>query len=399
MTNSVTNVEIEDVLSSIRRLVSDGDKLRADQMSGAVPAAPGKAADPAGEAPDEAAARAPEGPVRFVLTAAHRVETPDAANAQSDAEPSEPEASAAPEPDLSEIVWTSEDDTGDAAGYDTADVAEDDQEAQADTHIIADADPDDAGADGEVPDWVSAGEAELDAIEASTAEDEDAGETQDTPDAAHIGAAPLILEDAVAPEPEPEPEPDFEPEPEAAAPEAAPEAQSHETPPRSDRDRLAHTIAELEAAVGGQLDDWEPDGSEDAPVMDWDNAGEEVIFSSRLGAARVTEDPAPDAGASELRDEVDAEIIDDQPGRAAPAQAIAEAPDYDFDEDADEALDPELTAFLEQDEVLDEATLRQMVADIVREELQGPLGERITRNVRKMVRREIRLALAAEDFE
>ncbi|MEO0911907.1 MAG: hypothetical protein AAFY59_02815, partial [Pseudomonadota bacterium] len=37
----------------------------------------------------------------------------------------------------------------------------------------------------------------------------------------------------------------------------------------------------------------------------------------------------------------------------------------------------------------DEATLRSMVSEIVREELQGELGERITRNVRKIVRREV----------
>ncbi len=48
---------------------------------------------------------------------------------------------------------------------------------------------------------------------------------------------------------------------------------------------------------------------------------------------------------------------------------------------------------------LDEAVLRDMVADIVRQELQGALGERITRNVRKLVRREIHRALAAHELE
>jgi hypothetical protein len=49
--------------------------------------------------------------------------------------------------------------------------------------------------------------------------------------------------------------------------------------------------------------------------------------------------------------------------------------------------------------ILDEETLREIVAEVVRAELQGALGQRITRNVRKMVRREIRIALAAEDLE
>ena len=50
-------------------------------------------------------------------------------------------------------------------------------------------------------------------------------------------------------------------------------------------------------------------------------------------------------------------------------------------------------------EILDEEALRPMVAKLIREELQGELGERITRNVRKLVRREILRALAARDAE
>ena len=42
--------------------------------------------------------------------------------------------------------------------------------------------------------------------------------------------------------------------------------------------------------------------------------------------------------------------------------------------------------------------LRDMVSEIVRRELQGSLGERITRNVRKLVRREIYRALEARDL-
>ena len=68
--------------------------------------------------------------------------------------------------------------------------------------------------------------------------------------------------------------------------------------------------------------------------------------------------------------------------------------DDDFDEDAD---DVEL--FADDEAVLDEATLRELVTDIVREELQGALGERITRNVRKLVRREINRALSVQDLE
>ena len=52
-----------------------------------------------------------------------------------------------------------------------------------------------------------------------------------------------------------------------------------------------------------------------------------------------------------------------------------------------------------EDTVVDEDFLRDIVAEIVREELQGDLGARITRNVRKLVRREIHRALASRDFD
>jgi hypothetical protein len=39
--------------------------------------------------------------------------------------------------------------------------------------------------------------------------------------------------------------------------------------------------------------------------------------------------------------------------------------------------------------ILDEETLRGLINQIVREELQGELGDRIGRNLRKMIRREI----------
>ncbi|EYD76526.1 hypothetical protein Rumeso_01947 [Rubellimicrobium mesophilum DSM 19309] len=46
----------------------------------------------------------------------------------------------------------------------------------------------------------------------------------------------------------------------------------------------------------------------------------------------------------------------------------------------------------------DEATLRALVAEAVREELRGELGETLTRNLRKLVRREVMQALALRDL-
>ncbi|MGR3756138.1 MAG: hypothetical protein ACU0AT_02775 [Tranquillimonas sp.] len=53
----------------------------------------------------------------------------------------------------------------------------------------------------------------------------------------------------------------------------------------------------------------------------------------------------------------------------------------------------------DDDNFLDEDALREMVAELVRRELQGALGERISRNLRKLVRREIMRALSVRDFQ
>lgn len=72
-----------------------------------------------------------------------------------------------------------------------------------------------------------------------------------------------------------------------------------------------------------------------------------------------------------------------------------------FDPVVDRIDAPDDRGFLlsEDETVLDEDTLRELVAEIVRQELQGALGERITRNVRKLVRREIQRALTSNELE
>lgn len=64
-----------------------------------------------------------------------------------------------------------------------------------------------------------------------------------------------------------------------------------------------------------------------------------------------------------------------------------------FDRDQDEASD-----FDEDEPHYDEVLLREIVRDLLREELQGTTGERITRNIRKLVRAEIARALAIQDL-
>lgn len=64
---------------------------------------------------------------------------------------------------------------------------------------------------------------------------------------------------------------------------------------------------------------------------------------------------------------------------------------------------PSAPEYLDEDgtplAVLDEAALQEIVRQTLRTELQGELGERITRNVRKLVRAEINRALMARDLD
>ena len=49
--------------------------------------------------------------------------------------------------------------------------------------------------------------------------------------------------------------------------------------------------------------------------------------------------------------------------------------------------------------VPDEARLRDMLRTIVREELEGELGERVTANLRRLVRQEVEQALALRELD
>lgn len=48
---------------------------------------------------------------------------------------------------------------------------------------------------------------------------------------------------------------------------------------------------------------------------------------------------------------------------------------------------------------IDETELRSMVSEMIRDELRGALGEKITKNIRKLVRREINSALLKQRIE
>ncbi|MCE8508493.1 hypothetical protein KBY28_08545 [Ruegeria pomeroyi] len=305
MSDPAKHVEIEDVLSSIRRLVSEEGRAGARSEVAAVAPKPGK----------------------LVLTPALRV-----------AEATEPDTSeTAPEPDpVSEpegrAPWTDPDATlfsaAAAAGerpvaVETEEASE--QEPAPEPIVLAPedlVDETDGGENHHLTEW----DAEADEMMPEAFEDEEA------------------VEDAVEDE------------------EAVSDPGADLDADGPIEDSLTARIEVLETMISQVDEDWEPDGlSTDA-------------YSGTSGAAMAWQDHEPqaqgDASASRINPEPEEEVLSDDPSVLS----------------SDEAF-------------LDEESLRELVADIVREELQGALGERITRNVRKLVRREIHRALTAQELD
>ncbi|WP_108860245.1 hypothetical protein [Ruegeria sp. Alg231-54] len=153
-------------------------------------------------------------------------------------------------------------------------------------------------------------------------------------------------------------------------------------PPKNPTNSLSAKIEALEAAIARTEDQWEPDGdSEDeysgTPAKALEFSARKEFSDTGGKKAEPTQAKAKEAVATTKATFIrDPEVITAPP--AHPVEAAAE----------DSAI-----AGISED------ALRKMIAEVVREELQGVLGERITRNVRKMVRREIYKALAEQDLE
>jgi len=170
------------------------------------------------------------------------------------------------------------------------------------------------------------------------------------------------------------------------------------------RSQLVATIAELEAAVSKDTHDFEPDGSEQThQAIEWPDSNgrhdmdtsamdvaetieaEQAVQEMRLSAIpfpRSAADPSASAG----------------PTGASDNTTNADVRDDDNALESDE-LDDDLDDLMASKYMLDEEALREMISAVVREELTGPLGERITRNVRKLVRREIYRILSSQEFD
>ena len=160
--------------------------------------------------------------------------------------------------------------------------------------------------------------------------------------------------------------------------------------PEPDFGKLEATIAELEAAVSASGETWEAD----APVDEAPRPSNVTDLYGRLSFSRRAE-PTDDEDVDAPVDQTDPAPTIDESAAIDPVETAAAAgPGATIDD----GFDPQTTAAPIDEEILDEDMLRALVAQIVREELHGQLGERVTQQVRKLVRAEIAKALDERKF-
>lgn len=410
MAESASNSEIEDVLSSIRRLVSQ------DIRRGEAAAAPARAE-----------------PDKLVLTPALRVEAtaePETLDVEDD-DASALDTGRSDDPDAAPEAadWAEETDEAGVFEWEDEDHVAEVQETLYDE--AEDAEPGDtpfprqsalqakiaeleALIGDRQEDWEpDAGEADMaepvgtmDWDDTGSADDEDEAEW-DQGDAAWDGDTDGMEAEFTEAEPEREvseastwadpAEAEAEVfEPEAREPEAfEPEGDEAEVDEPDvfelEEFQLRRTESEGFETEAAEPDTYEPEEAEPEA---------EAVFE----AEEVSDPEAAPEGTDEGPERVNAQP---RPEPASPHIASFSRPEPRLhlsdgsafsDDDADDTAEDDLDLFSD-DTLLDEEALRDMVTEIVRQELQGALGERITRNVRKLVRREIHRALNSQDFD
>lgn len=371
MSDPVSHAEIEDVLSSIRRLVSEDSSNK--------PAAPEPAA-------------------RLVLTPALRVQ---------DREETPPAQLDAPQSDAARPVDTPSQRAQPTDAQPTGTPSPQDQLSDVQPSDAPTVTPDSAAV-AETPDL--SGEAAIvfhrrpatdDAAQPAAAEPAQSPEHDDQPATTADSSTPWVNPDstlfAAAADAVQHPATPAEP----AATRAADDDDT--PPPVSASGRAASVvrkIAEMEArAPRPPL--WEPDSRSAAPFA---GVGPDAIEWRDEPLTTNKRRPQPETTS---QDAVAETVVDDTNSGDSPQ--IDATATFDLDDDLDQlsqdaVTDAALETLAGRDDAeaseayLDEDALRELVASIVREELQGALGERITRNVRKLVRREIHRALAAHDL-
>lgn len=408
MSERLSSVEIEDVLSSIRRLVSEDLRPGAKPAAAAPVAAPVAAGPAAAAVPVVAPEVEPSGADKLILTPALRI----GPEPEGPAEPEAVEATAVPsftsvrqaragsvvdrvtralpEEDWEPVAeaaaprsdWATEDEAAvEAAG-----------EAWSEAPVAPVAQPADPAIAplAERDDIVDAEIVDAEIVEAEIVEAEVLADALPEPEM--LEPVSEVIEAVVA---EGWPAADA-PEANWAAPgESAPmEAEQPEDPGWSEVepmviDRPSAEVAEAElareevAAMPHPQDPTDLGGNVPADLPDW------ARMEAEQGVEPEPEVIVPPVEAPSAAGRADAGWAD-----AAEAQIRRE-----LEEEATGTVFARFADDDHDDRHFDEDMLRDLVRDIIREELQGALGERITRNVRKLVRAEIARALAVRDFE
>lgn len=345
MSDPVTNIEIEDVLSSIRRLFKE-DNQGADSAEEKAEEKPEKQGDSTSDAATENTSESTD---RLVLTPAFRVDPIRKKNA---AEAVEAEAESA--------ILTS------SSAVDSVDKSVAVEESR--LHLM----PDEASQDK--PDVLVLG-----AWQAAEPEvDEPATAIQDAPTAV-FQTDNLEQVDPIA---------------------ASQNRQSS----------LKATIAELEAAISDQGAEFEPDGSEEVgsipenEPLQWQDSDETDVLEQFIPEAKSEAASEPEPEIIELDNVAPQEVDPAFVRRHAASSDVESDPSAitapDFPSTEPDTLQEALGRDLPVEQLpIDEDAMRDLVSEIVRQELQGALGERITRNVRKLVRREIHRIISSQEFE
>ncbi|MBY6115969.1 hypothetical protein KUW09_14450 [Mameliella alba] len=429
MSDPVTNVEIEDVLSSIRRLVSEEGRPRSESTA----AAPDRLVlSPALRVPEvDESAVPPHTDEPATVLPLHGREIPEEAGPVEDAlvlgSDTAPAVYAPEVDDWPQTQIAEGHDPDHAEGPETALDAMEDPAAPLSAEV--------ADAEAFLADRAS---------EVSEALPEDPT-PEDLAEAEQIAALRASLNDILDPAEATAPQPglaaDYDDWAEDGEPlDLLPEAEVLD-------DSLEQKIATLEQMLQRQSEDWSPSPEADEPVLadgladeDADPiSGLEEMISAAAEAAAVDMvaqeiEALPNAELPEPEPEFASEPLDAPEPQIGPDSETAQDPDVapepDAAPDAETEPKPAFVRHVAPAESLDwedhapapesaeadrlpvaeaeqptavaelsEEALQAMVSDIVRRELQGALGERITRNVRKLVRREIHRVLMSQDFD
>ena len=180
---------------------------------------------------------------------------------------------------------------------------------------------------------------------------------------------------------------------------------SHRVMSVVERASLEATIANLEAAVTDERNEWEPDGSEKVEPSALTHAFANFDTNAFITQGYVNEFSKDEA--QTVSDDLTPHDVFLEPELTFKHREKYD-PQVDYGDDLlsgdddgiriPDDLNENIAAYLIDKTSLDEASLRDMIVDVVRKELQGELGNRITRNVRKLVRQEINNALSSKPF-